>query len=182
MEQVAGVTSYLETAVSPDAQWVAWSQSTLPANQGYYVFLPNPRGSAGFGEKFKRANVKDMGGAGCADLLSYYGENGIDEWLIPYFGASVYDDPAVYAKSSPITFIKHVHTPTLLIVGDSDVESPPPQSYEYWHALRTLGVKTELVIYPHEGHEFSDPAHVLDRSQRIVNGFDENMPPSPKSQ
>ncbi len=61
-------------------------------------------------------------GAGLADWLSYYGENGIDEWMIPYFGASVYDDPAVYAKSSPINFIKQVHTPTLLVVGDSDVE------------------------------------------------------------
>ena len=65
-------------------------------------------------------------------------ENGIDEWLIPHFGASVYD-PAVHAKSSPINFIKQVHTAMLLIVGDSDVESPPPQSYEYRHALRTLG-------------------------------------------
>jgi dipeptidyl aminopeptidase/acylaminoacyl peptidase len=204
--------------------------ATLLASQGYFVFFPNPRGSAGFGEKFKRANIKDMGGgdlrdilagirqvvsthpvderrlgvtgwsyggymtmwaitqtdrfsaavggAGCSDLLSYYGENGIDEWLIPYFGASVYDDPAVYAKSSPIVYIKRVHTPTLLIVGDSDVESPPPQSYEYWHALKALGIKTELVIYPHEGHEFSDPAHVLDRIQRTVNWFDENMPPA----
>jgi dipeptidyl aminopeptidase/acylaminoacyl peptidase len=70
----------------------------------------------------------------------------------------------------------------LLIVGDSDVESPPPQSYEYWHALRTLGVKTELVIYPHEGHEFSDPSHLLDRMQRVVAWFDENMPPSSEAQ
>ncbi len=204
--------------------------ATLLASRGYFVFFPNPRGSAGFGEKFKRANIRDMGGgdlrdilagvrhvvethpiddhrigitgwsyggymalwaitqtdrfraavggAGCADLLSYYGENGIDEWLIPYFGASVYDDPAEYAKSSPINFIKRVHTPTLLIVGDSDVESPPPQSYEYWHALKTLGVKTELVVYAHEGHEFSNPAHVLDKIQRIAAWFDENMPPS----
>jgi dipeptidyl aminopeptidase/acylaminoacyl peptidase len=37
--------------------------------------------------------------AGISDWLSYYGENGIDEWMIPYFGASVYDDPKVYARS-----------------------------------------------------------------------------------
>jgi dipeptidyl aminopeptidase/acylaminoacyl peptidase len=40
--------------------------------------------------------------------------------MIPYFGASVYDDPAVYAKSSPITFIKNVRTPTLVMVGERD--------------------------------------------------------------
>jgi dipeptidyl aminopeptidase/acylaminoacyl peptidase len=44
--------------------------------------------------------------------------------------------------------------------------------------LRALGVKTELMIYPHEGHEFSDPAHVFDRIKRIVTWFDENMPSS----
>ncbi len=46
--------------------------------------------------RFKAA----VAAAGISDWLSYYGENGIDEWMIPYFGASVYDDPAVYARSS----------------------------------------------------------------------------------
>ena len=52
-----------------------------------------------------------VAGAGIANWQSYYGENAIDQWMIPYFGASVYDDPAVYAKSSPINFIKQVKTP-----------------------------------------------------------------------
>ena len=55
-----------------------------------------------------------MAGAGIANWQSYYGENDIDQWMIPFFGASVYDDPAVYARSSPITFIKNVKTPTLV--------------------------------------------------------------------
>ncbi|GAC1676055.1 MAG: hypothetical protein NVS9B2_26410 [Steroidobacteraceae bacterium] len=117
-----------------------------------------------------------VAGAGVSDWLSYYGENGIDESLIPYFGASVYDDPEIYAKSSPINFIKRVHTPTLVLVGDGDVECPPPQSFEYWHALKSLNVKTQLVVYPHEGHEFSNPTHVLDLMQRMVAWFDETMP------
>ena len=204
------------------------SRILLLASRGYYVFFPNPRGSAGFGERFKQANVKDFGGgdlrdilagvkqvvatkpvddarvgltgwsyggfmsmwaitqtqrfraavvgAGLANWLSYYGQNGIDEWMLPYFGASVYDDPAVYAKSSPINFIKQVRTPTLIVVGDSDVECPTPQSYEYWHALKTLGLKTQLVVYPHEGHRFEDPAHVSNMLGRIVDWFDANMP------
>ncbi len=52
-----------------------------------------------------------VAGAGLSNWQSYYGENGIDAWMVPYFGASVYDNPAVYAKSSPMTFIKQVHTP-----------------------------------------------------------------------
>ena len=117
-----------------------------------------------------------VAGAGLSDWLSYYGENSIDQWMTPFFGASVYDDPAVYAKSSAMTFIKQVTTPTLVIVGDRDGECPAPQSFEFWHALRDLGVKTELVVYPNEGHGFVDPEHIRDREARMVAWFEENMP------
>jgi dipeptidyl aminopeptidase/acylaminoacyl peptidase len=212
----------------------SWPRPELPfplfSGQGYFVFMPNPRGSYGQGEQFTRANVQDFGhgdledilagvdevvknypvddkrvgiagwsyggymtmwtvtqthrfraafaGAGIANWQSYYGENGIDQWMIPYFGASVYDAPAVYAKSSPINFIKNVQTPTLVMVGDRDAECPPPQSYEFWHALKTLGVKTEFVLYPGEGHGFHDPRHIRDRFERILEWFNENMPAS----
>jgi dipeptidyl aminopeptidase/acylaminoacyl peptidase len=119
-----------------------------------------------------------IAGAGISDWLSYYGENSIDQWMTPFFGASVYDDPAVYAKSSAITYIKNVTTPTLVIVGDRDGECPAPQSFEFWHALRDLGVKTQLVIYPDEGHGFRNPEHIRDRAAREVRWFAENMPPS----
>jgi dipeptidyl aminopeptidase/acylaminoacyl peptidase len=194
---------------------------------GYFVFMPNPRGSFGQGEAFTRANVKDFGygdfrdimtgvdqtlkvapidehrlgitgwsyggfmtmwavtqtnrfvaavaGAGIANLQSYYGENQIDKWMIPFFGASVYDDPQVYAKSSPITFIKKAKTPTLVLVGDSDGECPTPQSYEFWHALKTLGTETEMVVYEHEGHMFVDPAHQRDVIERVSAWFNQKL-------
>jgi dipeptidyl aminopeptidase/acylaminoacyl peptidase len=199
----------------------------LLSQQGYFVLLPNPRGSYGQGEKFTQANVKDFGGgdlrdilagvdeairtapvdpqrlgitgwsyggfmtmwvvtqtdrfraavagAGVANWQSYYGENAIDQWMIPYFGSSVYDDPAVYAKSSPIHFIKQVKTPTLVLVGDRDGECPPPQSYEFRHALKTLGVKTEMVVYPNEGHLFHKPEHQRDVLVRMIRWFNENL-------
>lgn len=198
---------------------------------GYFVFMPNPRGSYGQGEAFTRANVKDFGygdfrdimtgvdqalkeapidghrlgitgwsyggymtmwavtqtnrfaaavaGAGLANFQSYYGENQIDLWMIPFFGASVYDDPQVYARSSPITFIKNAKTPTLVLVGDSDGECPTPQSYEFWHALKTLGVKTELVVYDHEGHMFADPAHQRDVIERVAAWFNQHLQKQP---
>src|SRR3984885_13967524 len=114
-------------------------------------------------------------GGGLANWQSYYGENKIDQWMIPFMGATVYDDPELYAKMSPITFIKKVTTPTLVIVGDSDGECPAPQSYEFWHALKTLGVPTELVIYPHEGHHFVNPAHSRDVSERGVDWFNQYL-------
>jgi len=202
----------------------AFSEMAALSSQGYFVLMPNFRGSFGQGEAFTRANVKDFGygdfrdillgvdevvrklpvdpkrvgltgwsyggymtmwgvtrthrfraavaGAGIVNWQSYYGENDIDQWMIPFFGASVYDDPAVYARSSPITFIKRVKTPTLVLVGDSDGECPPPQSYEFWHALKTLGVETQFVIYPNEGHQFSQPEHERDLVHRTVAWFD----------
>jgi dipeptidyl aminopeptidase/acylaminoacyl peptidase len=120
-----------------------------------------------------------VAGAGISDWLSYYGENSIDQWMIPYFGASVYDDPQVYAKSSAINYIKNVTTPALAVVGDRDGECPAPQSFEYWHALRDLNVPAQLVVYPNEGHGFTDPAHRRDVMQRAVDWFAKYMPPAP---
>lgn len=114
-----------------------------------------------------------VAGAGLSDWESYYGVNEIDEWMIPFFGASVYDDPAVYAKSDPMHFVKNVHTPTLIIVGDSDGEVPMEQSVEWWHALTTLKVPNEFVVYPHEGHVFFKPADARDYAVRSLEWFEE---------
>jgi len=116
-----------------------------------------------------------IAGAGLSDWLSYYGENSIDQWMTPFFGATVYDDPAIYAKSSAITYIKQATTPMLIIVGERDGECPAPQSFEMWHALHALGVKTQLVVYPNEGHRFIDPTHLADREARELKWFEENM-------
>ncbi len=121
--------------------------------------------------RFKAA----MAGAGIANLTSYYGQNKIDQWMIPFFGKSVYEDPEVYAKSSPLTFIKNAKTPTLILVGDSDGDCPTPQSYEFWHALKTLGVETTLVVYEHEGHHFAKPADDRDRTARTLAWFDAHL-------
>jgi dipeptidyl aminopeptidase/acylaminoacyl peptidase len=210
-------------------RWPGVGYGAVPFSPlGYFVFMPNPRGSFGQGEAYVQANRKDFGhgdladilagidaiekklpvddarlgltgwsyggfmsmfvptqtdrfhavvaGAGIANWQSYYGENLIDQWMIPFFGASVYDDPAVYAKSSAINFIKRVKTPTLVVVGDRDAECPAPQSFEFWHALRAQGVPTSLVVYPNEGHHFVDPAHQRDVLQRALLWFRKYLP------
>ncbi|MEJ0006456.1 MAG: prolyl oligopeptidase family serine peptidase [Steroidobacteraceae bacterium] len=121
--------------------------------------------------RFKAA----VASAGMSDMLSYYGENGIDGWLLPYFGASVYDDPAVYARSSPITYIKNVRTPTFAYVGERDIECPAPQTQEFWHALKTLGVPTAIMIYPGEGHGLRDPKNSQDALDRTLAWFDKYL-------
>ena len=125
--------------------------------------------------RFKAA----VAGAGIANWTSYYGQNGIDQWMIPFFGASVYDDPAVYRAASPIEFIKQAKTPTLIYVGERDVECPAAQSQEYWHGLKALGTPAQLVIYEGEGHHFRKPSHLADLRKRVVDWFDEYLRGSP---
>ena len=107
-----------------------------------------------------------IAGAGIADWISYYGENGIDQWMTPFFGGTAYDDPAIYEKLSPIFSIKDATTPTLIYVGERDVECPAPQSFEFWHGLRAVGVPTEFMVYAGQGHAIRDPADLADLRRR----------------
>jgi len=122
-------------------------------------------------DRFKAA----VAAAGVSNWLSYYGENGIDAWMLPYFGASVYEDPAVYARSSAINFIRNVKTPTFEYVGERDIECPAPQTQEFWHALKALNVPTSIMIYPGEGHGLRDPAHSADAMERTVGWFEKYL-------
>jgi dipeptidyl aminopeptidase/acylaminoacyl peptidase len=114
-------------------------------------------------------------GAGISDWQSYYGETGIDGWLKPFFGATLYDDPAAYLRASPITFVKQARTPMFLAVGQDDIECPPGQTIEFWHALRALGVPTNAVVYAGEGHHFHDPVHVADFMNRVGDWYDSHL-------
>ena len=113
-----------------------------------------------------------VAGAGLSDWISYYGTNGIDQWMIPFFGKSMYDDPDAYWAVSAIRTIKNAQTPTFIYVGERDIEVPPTQSIEYWHALKAMNVPTTLVIYPDEGHHVRDPKNALDIRKRTVAWFD----------
>ena len=104
-------------------------------------------------QRFKAA----VAGAGIANWSSYYGQNGIDQWMVPFFGATFYDDPEVYDRQSPIRSIKAARTPTFIYVGERDLETPAPQSMEFWRGLTAQGVPTSLVIYEDEGHGIRQP-------------------------
>jgi dipeptidyl aminopeptidase/acylaminoacyl peptidase len=121
--------------------------------------------------RFKAA----VAAAGISNWLSYYGENGIDTWMLPYFGASAYDDPAVYAQSSAINFIRNVRTPTFSYAGERDIECPAAQTQEFWHGLKVTGVPTAIMIYPGEGHGLRDPDHIADALQRTLGWFDQYL-------
>ncbi|MEO5867689.1 MAG: S9 family peptidase [Sphingomonas sp.] len=110
--------------------------------------------------------------AGISNWISYYGINGIDQWMLPFFGKTMYEDYKAYEAPSAIYQIKKARTPTFISVGERDIEVPPTQSTEYWHALKDQGVPTSLVIYPDEGHGLRNPANVADARRRTVAWFD----------
>lgn len=203
------------------------SESSLNAallKAGYYVFLPNPRGSYGQGEAFTAANKRDFGGgdlrdvlagidaveriapiddkrlglggcsyggfmamwantqtdrfkgivagAGLSNWVSYYGTNGIDQWMLPFFGKSMYDDMKAYEDVSAIYQAKRAKTPTFIYVGERDIEVPPTQSIEWWHALKDRNVPVSLVIYPDAGHCVTGPDQSADVRQRAIAWYD----------
>ncbi len=195
--------------------------STAATDAGYYLFLPNPRGSYGQGEAFTAANKRDFGGgdlrdilagvdaaekaapiddarlgmtgcsyggfiamwantqtnrfkaivagAGLSNWVSYYGTNGIDQWMTPFFGKTVYQDFKAYEDVSAVYHVKTARTPTFIYVGERDIEVPPTQSIEWWHALKSQGVDTSLVIYPDAGH--CAPTQSADISKRSLAWF-----------
>jgi dipeptidyl aminopeptidase/acylaminoacyl peptidase len=119
-------------------------------------------------QRFKGA----VAGAGIANWISYYGQNGIDQWMVPYFGATAYDEPATYDRLSPIRYVKKARTPTFMYVGERDVETPSAQSLEFWHGLKAMGVPAELMIYADEGHAIRDPKNLADQEKRMIGWMD----------
>jgi dipeptidyl aminopeptidase/acylaminoacyl peptidase len=122
-------------------------------------------------QRFKAA----VASAGIANWISYYGQNGIDQWMVPFFGATMYDDPAIYRAASPIESIKSAKTPTLVLAGERDVECPPAQSQEFWHGLKAMGVPASLVIYADEGHAIRKPENQRDHRERTLAWFDKYL-------
>lgn len=117
--------------------------------------------------RFKAA----VAGAGMSDLAVEYGtEQGpaYDEW---FYGLP-YEKPEGFARSSPITYVKQVKTPTLMLHGERDPIDPLSQSQIFYRALKRYAVPSDLVIYPREPHGIGEERHVLDVLTRMSAWFD----------
>jgi dipeptidyl aminopeptidase/acylaminoacyl peptidase len=117
--------------------------------------------------RFKAA----VAGAGMSDLASEFGtEAGSagDEW---FYGAP-YEHLADFQKSSPITFARNIKTPMLILQGEADKTDPLGQSQQLYRALKRYGVKSDFVVYPREGHGFTEEQHQIDVLDRMVAWFD----------
>jgi dipeptidyl aminopeptidase/acylaminoacyl peptidase len=187
--------------VYPIEQWLA---------KGALVLEPNYRGSAGYGEKFRSLNVRNLGvgdawdvlsgvdhliaqglvdkdrmgvmgwsqggyisaflatherqpfkaisvGAGISNWMTYYVNTDIHPFTRQYLKATPWDDPEIYAKTSPMTTIKRAKTPTLIQHGEFDTRVPTPNAYELYQGLQDVGVPVKLIIYKGFGHGLNKP-------------------------
>ncbi|MCG8603640.1 prolyl oligopeptidase family serine peptidase [bacterium] len=185
------------------------------ANRGALVLMVNYRGSAGYGEEFRRLNYRNLGvgdawdvisgvdyliakgwvdpqrvgcmgwsqggyisaflttssdrfaaisvGAGISNWTTYYYNTDITPFTINYLGDDPADDPAIYQKTSPMSYVQRARTPTLIQHGEFDKRVPTPNAYELRQGLEDRGVPVEMVIYKSFGHGINKP-----KSQRAV--------------
>jgi dipeptidyl aminopeptidase/acylaminoacyl peptidase len=104
-------------------------------------------------DRFKAISV----GAGISDWSTYYVSTDITPFTRQYLHATPWDDPAVYAKTSPMTNIKKAKTPTLIQTGSNDKRVPPPDSFELYRGLQDQRVESRLITYSGYGHGITKP-------------------------
>ncbi|EMA66098.1 dipeptidyl aminopeptidase/acylaminoacyl peptidase [Halorubrum aidingense JCM 13560] len=113
---------------------------------------------------------------GVYDLTGFYGSTDAAYKLVEGdFDAVPSEEPAWLWEQSPTGHAHDVDTPTLLIHSEDDTRTPICTAELYHRILRTNGVDTRFVRYPREGHELSrsgEPAHIVDRIERIARWFD----------
>ena len=107
------------------------------------------------------------------DLASEYGTeaagiNAYDTW---YMGTP-YENLDLFQERSPVTHVKNVKTPTLLLTGENDLTDPIGQCQQFYRGLKRYGVDTEYVVYPREGHRIQEEKHRIDLMNRILAWFE----------
>jgi dipeptidyl aminopeptidase/acylaminoacyl peptidase len=114
-----------------------------------------------------------VSGAPMTDLAMEYGSetpgiNPYDTW----FMGTPYENLPLFAARSPVTHVKKVKTPTLLLCGENDATDPVEQCYQFHRGLRRYNVETELVVYPREGHGVREEKHRIDVLNRMIGWFE----------
>ena len=113
---------------------------------------------------------------GVYDLTGFYGStDGAYKLVEGDFDTVPSAEPGWLWEQSPTAHADDVDTPTLLIHAEDDTRTPICTAELYHRILRKNGVDTRFVRYPREGHELSrsgEPAHIVDRIERIVRWFD----------
>jgi len=158
---LAGVDHVISLGVAdPDRLGIGgWSYGGILTD---YMIASDPR--------FKGATS----GAGTAFTVAFYGT---DQYIIQYdyeigppWNAKAWD---TYVKISyPFLHADRIKTPTLFLGGERDFNVPVQGGQQMYQALRSLGIDTQLVIYPNEFHGITRPSYIRDRYERYLAWYD----------
>jgi dipeptidyl aminopeptidase/acylaminoacyl peptidase len=99
--------------------------------------------------------------------VSFHATTNIGQFDRLFLQADPYDAEGDYTQRSPVYHASKCRTPTLIIHGEDDLCTPLPQAVEFYNALVEAGCETELVVYPREGHGWTEREHVLDSWNRM---------------
>jgi dipeptidyl aminopeptidase/acylaminoacyl peptidase len=77
-----------------------------------------------------------------------------------------------WERLSPFNYVEKIKTPTLIMGGEQDWNVPILNSEQLYQALRRIGIPTQLVVYPGEGHGISVPSYQKDRFERYLAWYD----------
>jgi dipeptidyl aminopeptidase/acylaminoacyl peptidase len=119
--------------------------------------------------------------AAVTNWLSFHNTTNIGRFDELFLDADPYDRDGDYFTRSPITHVRRVKTPTLVMHGELDLCVPLSQGQELYQALAAEGVETELVVYAREGHGWRERAHVLDGIERMRAWLDRHLAARPAS-
>jgi len=123
--------------------------------------------------RFKAA----VSGASISNVLAGYGT---DQYVREYEGELGVPWKAAdtwVRLSSPFLHADRINTPTLFLCGDKDFNVPLLNSEQMYQALRSLGVETQLVIYPGQHHAINKPTYRRDRLERYLAWYDKHLKP-----
>ena len=125
-------------------------------------------------------------GAGISDWMTYYVNTDIHPFTRQYLKATPWDDPEIYARTSPITNIKRARTPTLIQHGELDQRVPIPNAYELYQGLQDQNVPVKLIVYKGFGHGLNKPKAARAAMEHNLEWFGQYVfgesPPSTSAQ
>ncbi len=160
---ISGIDSLIAKGLVDQARVgvMGWSQG------GYISAFLTTHDSA----RFKAVSV----GAGISNWVTYYVSTDIHPFTRQYLKATPWDDPEIYRKTSPMTYIKGAKAPTLIQHGDSDQRVPVSDAFELYQGLRDQGVETRLALYKGFGHGLNKPKALRHAMQENLDWFEKHL-------
>lgn len=111
---------------------------------------------------------------GIADWFSFHGTNFAPDWDRIHYN----DDPytgELFSRFSPIKYVSRVKTPIILLHGINDPCVPVSQYHQFYRALKEHGKDVRLLLFPREGHGFSEKKHIEQSITESINWFRKHL-------